>query len=94
MAFMSSTLLLWSPLCSSLRAGQGRPHDPRRHAVEDPGGGREARRLCAPRPMIPAFQGFLFGGGEGFIRLAYSWEPPERNYEGAKLIAQAIKNAR
>jgi len=26
--------------------------------------------------------------------LAYSWEPPERNYEGAKLIAQAIKNAR
>jgi DNA-binding transcriptional MocR family regulator len=29
-----------------------------------------------------------------FIRLAYSWEPSERNYEGAKLIAQAIKNAR
>jgi hypothetical protein len=26
--------------------------------------------------------------------LAYSWETPERNYEGAKLIAQAIKNAR
>jgi 2-aminoadipate transaminase len=40
----------------------------------------------------PAF--FANGGGEGFIRLAYSWEPPERNYEGAKLIAQAIKNAR
>jgi 2-aminoadipate transaminase len=40
----------------------------------------------------PAF--YANGGGEGFIRLAYSWEPPERNYEGAKLIAQAIKNAR
>jgi 2-aminoadipate transaminase len=40
----------------------------------------------------PAF--FANGGGEGFIRLAYSWEPPERNYEGAKLIAEAIKNAR
>src|SRR6202795_956408 len=40
----------------------------------------------------PAF--FANGGGEEFIRLAYSWEPPERNYEGAKLIAQAIKAAR
>ena len=40
----------------------------------------------------PAF--FINGGGEGFIRLAYSWEPPERNYDGAKLIAQAIKAAR
>jgi len=40
----------------------------------------------------PAF--YANGGGEEFIRLAYSWEPPERNYEGAKLIAQAIKNAR
>jgi len=28
-----------------------------------------------------------------FIRFAYSWEPPERNYESAKLIAQAIKDA-
>ena len=40
----------------------------------------------------PAF--FANGGGEGLVRLAYSWEPPERNYEGAKLIAEAIKNAR
>ncbi len=40
----------------------------------------------------PAF--YANGGGEGFIRLAYSWEPPQRNYEGAKLIAEAIKNAR
>jgi hypothetical protein len=30
----------------------------------------------------------------GLIRLAYSWEPPQRNYKGAKLIAQAIKKAR
>jgi 2-aminoadipate transaminase len=40
----------------------------------------------------PAF--FINGGGEEFIRLAYSWEAPERNYEGAKQIAQAIKHAR
>jgi len=40
----------------------------------------------------PAF--FINGGGEQFIRLAYSWETPERNYEGAKLLAQEIKNAR
>src|SRR5262249_719684 len=40
----------------------------------------------------PAF--FINGGSEEFIRLAYSWEAPERNYEGAKLIAQAIMNAR
>ena len=40
----------------------------------------------------PAF--FANGGGEEHIRLAYSWEPPERNYEGARLIAQAIKDAR
>jgi len=40
----------------------------------------------------PAF--FINGGGQEFIRLAYSWETPERNYEGAKLLAQAIKDAR
>jgi 2-aminoadipate transaminase len=40
----------------------------------------------------PAF--FINGGGDEFIRLAYSWEPPERNYEGSRLIAQAIKDAR
>jgi DNA-binding transcriptional MocR family regulator len=39
----------------------------------------------------PAF--YANGGGEEFIRLAYSWEPPERNYEGAKLIAQALDGA-
>ncbi len=40
----------------------------------------------------PAF--FINGGGEEFIRLAYSWELPERNYEGARLVALAIKDAR
>jgi len=37
---------------------------------------------------------FLNGGGQEFIRLAYSFEPPPRCYEGARLIAQAILDAR
>jgi DNA-binding transcriptional MocR family regulator len=36
----------------------------------------------------PAF--FPNGGGERFIRLAYSYEPPEKCYEGARRMAQAI----
>ncbi|MCI0547350.1 MAG: PLP-dependent aminotransferase family protein, partial [Candidatus Rokubacteria bacterium] len=40
----------------------------------------------------PAF--FPNGGGEEFIRLAYSFEPPERCYEGARLLAQAVRDAR
>jgi 2-aminoadipate transaminase len=34
------------------------------------------------------------GGGEAFIRLAFSYEPPEKCYEGARLIARAIRGAR
>ncbi len=34
------------------------------------------------------------GGGEGFIRLAFSYESPEKCYEGARLIAKAILGAR
>jgi len=34
------------------------------------------------------------GGGERFIRLAYSYESPERCYEGARLLAQAIIDAK
>jgi len=34
------------------------------------------------------------GGGERFIRLAYSYESPERCYEGSRLIARAIRAAR
>jgi 2-aminoadipate transaminase len=40
----------------------------------------------------PSF--FINGGGQEFIRLAYSYEAPERCYEGARLIAQAILDAR
>lgn len=36
----------------------------------------------------PAF--YPNGGGEEFIRLAYSYEPPEKCYEGARLLARAI----
>src|SRR5207249_2914684 len=47
--------------------------------------------LCAPRAMLPFFPN---GGGERFIRLAFSYEPPEKCYEGARLIARAILDAR
>jgi 2-aminoadipate transaminase len=40
----------------------------------------------------PAF--YPNGGGEEFIRLAFSYESPEKCYEGARLIAQAILAAR
>jgi 2-aminoadipate transaminase len=40
----------------------------------------------------PAF--FPNGGGDRFIRLAFSFESPERCYEGARLIARAILDAR
>jgi len=39
----------------------------------------------------PAF--FPNGGGERFIRLAFSYEPPEKCYEGSRLIARAILDA-
>jgi DNA-binding transcriptional MocR family regulator len=34
------------------------------------------------------------GGGEQFVRLAFSYETPEKNYEGARLLAKAILKAR
>ena len=40
----------------------------------------------------PAF--FPNGGGEDNIRLAFSWESPEKCYEGARLLARAIREAR
>jgi 2-aminoadipate transaminase len=40
----------------------------------------------------PAF--FPNGGGDRFIRLAFSYEPPEKCYEGSRLIARAILDAR
>jgi 2-aminoadipate transaminase len=36
---------------------------------------------------------FANGGGESCVRLAFSYEPPERCYEGAKLFAEAIREA-
>jgi 2-aminoadipate transaminase len=50
---------------------------------------RQARVQYTPGPAF-----FANGGGEDHIRLAYSYEPPERCYEGARLIAGAIRDAR
>jgi hypothetical protein len=30
------------------------------------------------------------GGGEGYIRLAFSYEQPDKCYEGARLLAKAM----
>jgi hypothetical protein len=30
------------------------------------------------------------GGGEGYIRLAFSYEQPDTCYEGARLLAKAM----
>ena len=38
--------------------------------------------------------GSVNGGGHEFIRLAFSYEPPARCYDGARLIAQAILDSR
>jgi 2-aminoadipate transaminase len=51
-----------------------------------------ARRVRVQYTPGPAF--FINGGGEQHIRLAYSYEPAERCYEGARFIAQAILEAR
>src|SRR5712692_403984 len=37
---------------------------------------------------------FINGGSEGFIRLAYSYEAPERCHEGARILAKAILDSR
>jgi DNA-binding transcriptional MocR family regulator len=52
---------------------------------------RLAERAGAGRVQYtpgPSF--FINGGGTGFIRLAYSYESPERCHEGARILAQAI----
>ena len=38
----------------------------------------------------PGTSFYANGGGERFIRLAFSFEPPERCYEGARILAKAI----
>jgi 2-aminoadipate transaminase len=37
---------------------------------------------------------FINGGGEEFIRLAYSYEAPERCYDGARVLARALLDSR
>ncbi len=42
---------------------------------------------------VPGTSFFPGGGGEEFIRLAYSYESVEKCYEGARLLGQAIRGA-
>ena len=49
----------------------------------------ESRVQYTPGPVF-----YANGGGEAFIRLAFSYESPEKNYEGARLIGKAILGAR
>jgi 2-aminoadipate transaminase len=61
--------------------------------------GTDTRRLAelaveARVQYTPGSAFFANGGGEDFIRLAFSYEPPEKCYEGARLIARAITGAR
>jgi len=42
----------------------------------------------------PGTSFFVNGGGSEFIRLAYSFEAPERCYEGARILAEAIRDSR
>jgi 2-aminoadipate transaminase len=49
----------------------------------------EARVQYTPGPAF-----YANGGGEDFIRLAFSYESPEKCYEGARLMAGAIVGAR
>ena len=49
----------------------------------------EARVQYTPGPAF-----YANGGGSDFIRLAFSYEPPEKCHEGAVLLARAITGAR
>ena len=42
---------------------------------------------------VPGGSFYPNGGGEQYIRLAYSFESPEKCYEGSRLLAQAIRGA-
>jgi 2-aminoadipate transaminase len=52
------------------------------------------RAVRARVQYTPGTSFFVNGGGSEFIRLAYSFEPPERCYEGARILAEAIRNSR
>jgi 2-aminoadipate transaminase len=49
----------------------------------------EAGVQYTPGPVF-----YANGGGQEFIRLAFSYEPPDRCYEGARLLGRAILDAR
>jgi 2-aminoadipate transaminase len=49
----------------------------------------EARVQYTPGPVF-----YANGGGDEFIRLAFSYESPEKCYEGARLMGKAILGAR
>jgi 2-aminoadipate transaminase len=58
-------------------------------------GGVDPRRLAerAAAMRVQYTPGPVFyanGGGESYIRLAFSFEPPEKCYEGARLLARAM----
>jgi DNA-binding transcriptional MocR family regulator len=56
---------------------------------------RLAERAGRARVQYTGGQAFFVnGGGENFIRLAYSYETPERCYDGARLLAEAIRDSR
>ena len=56
----------------------------------------DGAELAAQRRVqyTPGTSFYVNGGGEEFIRLAFSYEPADRCYEGARLLAQAILEAR
>jgi len=49
----------------------------------------ESRVQYTPGPVF-----YANGGGDDFIRLAFSYESPDKCYEGARLLAKAILGAR
>ena len=62
-------------------------------------GGTDLKRLAetaaeARVQFVPGKSFFPNGGGEEFIRLAYSYESADKCYEGGKLMGQAILAAR
>jgi 2-aminoadipate transaminase len=61
--------------------------------------GTDVRRLAelAMQSRVQYTPGQAFfpnGGGEDFIRLAFSYEPPDKCYEGSRLMGAAIAGAR
>ncbi len=54
----------------------------------------QERAVRARVQYTPGPNFFVNGDGEDFIRLAYSFEAPERCYEGARIIARAILDSR